>query len=166
MIEIQVAAGNIIAYGLPYLLLYPIIDCNKSGKWEKDCKIEDVCDYDTKSAKVPYAFDWNNQRTLHNLITDFDLLCASHFEIGFFAQAYFIGLMIMSAFTPYLQDKYGRWKIFLSTSAINLLVLIGYLCLQASPQRFSTSNQYLLYGLFLILGLETPGRMLTGFVYY
>lgn len=164
IIEIQTAAGNIIAYGLPYLLLYPILNCETSSGSQHNCKIDDVCD--SNSGVISYSYDWSDERTLHNFITDFDYLCDSHFEISFFAQSYFIGLMIMSAVTPYLQDKYGRWKVFQAASAVNLVVLIGFLCLPRSDDGFSSSTQYFMYALFFVLGLETPGRMLTGFVYY
>lgn len=131
---------------------------------QKSCTIEDVCS--GNSGVKSYQYEWSDERTLHNFITDFDLLCDSHFEIGFFAQSYFIGLMIMSAITPYFQDKYGRWKVFQIASTVNLLVLIGFLCIPKSEEGFSRSTQNFMYLLFFVLGLETPGRMLTGFVYY
>ena len=51
--------------------------------------------------------------TLNNIITKFDLTCASPFFISQFGMAVFIGFTFGSFFLPKLSDDNGRKRYFL-----------------------------------------------------
>lgn len=71
------------------------------------------------------------------------------------------GFIFGQIFTPWLSDKYGRKKIFMFSSFVNLTTLS---CIVLIPEMYSHA-QALLYVLLLINGLVTAGRTITGYTY-
>jgi hypothetical protein len=76
-----------------------------------DCKPNYFCDADHN---VGYDIIKDDELTLTNWITDFDLICASKFTISSFAMAFFI---------PQQADVLGRKKPFIACMAAQLVTL-------------------------------------------
>lgn len=71
-------------------VLDPVTDKNN---YDKYCKPEYFCDHkDT----MTYSIDEGNTRSLENWITEFDLTCATHFQISLFGILYWSGFCIGS----------------------------------------------------------------------
>ena len=83
------------------------------------------------------------------------------------AMLFFIGQVIMCPFIPYLQDRFGRKRIFLISTVINFYTLLGIWGLpDHSTKKHGDTSKMLLDLLFLINGLATPGRVNTGYTYF
>lgn len=175
LVEMQFAADSILIYNLPYLLLFPKIKCqmngieiaNGSADFDKYCNPQYICN-NNKMQSLTYQVDWKQPYSLRNWIDSFSMFCASNFQISLIAMNFFIGQALMCLFIPKLQDKYGRKKVFLASSIVNFLTLAAIWCLPDHVGDSSKTKNTLLYldALFLINGLATPGRTLTGYTYF
>ena len=73
----------------------------------------------------------------------------------------------MFLFIPRLQDHFGRKKVFMVCSIVNFYTLIGIWGLpDHSDKKHGDTSKMILNGLFLVNGLVTPGRVITGYTYF
>lgn len=86
-----------------------------------DCKPNYFCDADHN---VGYEIIKDDELTLTNWITDFDLICASKFTISSFAMAFFTGFALGSFFIPQQADVLGRKKPFIACMVAQLVALV------------------------------------------
>jgi len=83
------------------------------------------------------------------------------YEISLFQMLFTFGFIFGQIFTPWLSDKYGRKKVFMFSSFVNLMTLIGIVLI---PEMYEHA-QALLYVLLLINGLVTAARTINGYTY-
>ena len=82
------------------------------------------------------------------------------------AMNFFIGQAIMFIFIAKLQDYFGRKKVFMISSIVNLYTLLGIYGLpDHSDRKHGDTSKMLLDVLFLVNGFATPGRAITGYTY-
>ena len=74
--------------------------------------------------------DYSNPKSLHNWIEKLDLTCAPRWKVGFISSAYFIGWGLTLLWLPLLADKYGRRRIFISGTIIDLCFYSGIMITQ------------------------------------
>lgn len=128
-------AEGFVTYGYAYFLLYPKFECFKNGElipqdsddYEKYCTPSYFCNKRESDVNLDVWMNPVSTSTLRNWIIDFDLLCASHLEISFFAMSAFIGLSIAFFILPRMQDIYGRKIIFNISIAAILSTLYAFL---------------------------------------
>ena len=174
LIELQIAAAGVLIYNLPYLLMYPQLKCKMNGvdlesdsnDYQTYCNVDYVCNNKDNEA-ITFEVDRDHPHTLWNWIESFDLLCASHFEISAMAMNFFVGQAITCLIIPPLQDTFGRKKVFLFCSIVNFYTLLAIWGLpDHSDKKHGKTSKLLLDALFLINGMATPGRQLTGYTYF
>lgn len=113
-----------------------------------------------------YKVDWDHPHSLHNWIDSFDMLCMSSGDISAIAIYFFLGQAITSLIVPYLQDTYGRKKVFVICSLVNFYCLLVIWGLPEHSKKLNgQQSKFILDILFFLNGLATPGRNLTGYTY-
>lgn len=79
---------------------------------------------------------------------------------------YMIGQMISSLLFPSFQETYGRKKIFIICSVINLYTLLAIWGLPDHSERsYGQSSIIILKLLFFVNGLIAAGRQYSGYIY-
>jgi len=98
LIELQINSDSWLIYGMSYFTKYPQFkDCVHNGK-PVDPNSDDFISFCTPKyfcGKSPDVISWKiyetSNITLDNWIKDFDFMCLSSFEIGFFISVWFLG---------------------------------------------------------------------------
>ena len=137
-----------------------------TNDYEMYCNTDYVCNK-LNNDTISYEIDWEHPHSLRNWIESFDLLCASHLDIGAMGMYFFLGQAITCLIIPRLQDTFGRKRVFLFCSVINLYTLLTIWGLpDHSDKKHGKTSKLLLDALFFLNGLATPGRQLTGYTYF
>lgn len=123
--------GNQFFYSMPFYQLYPKLQCfDKVGNILSDdlsathCTRILACD---KRAVDHFRIDWENDNSLHNWMTQKDLICKEPYQIGFIGSVSFISLSIGSFVFSKTIDQYGRKFVVICTG---LTALLGISILQ------------------------------------
>ena len=83
------------------------------------------------------------------------MICTPKSYFSLFGSYVFAGMAFGCLFVPLLGDKYGRWKIFIITMALHLLLY---------PALIFTDKIGMVYFLCFIFGLLMFGRYMIGFI--
>ena len=83
-------------------------------------------------------------------------MCAPRWQVGLISSAYFIGYSITLLWLPLLADKYGRRKIFISGTIIDLFFYTGIMW---------TTNLHVMITLSFFEGLAASCTQTVGYVY-
>ena len=104
-----------LAYGLPYLLLYPEFACEGiekgSAEYYEKCVPSYFCG---EHAEISWEIVEDSTHTLDNWMSKYDLTCESPYLISSFGMSFFFGFFLGSFFLPSMSDKMGRKSIFLA----------------------------------------------------
>ena len=100
--------------------------------------------------------DYSSQRTIHNLVMQYDLYCASDHFFSLISSCFLIGTFVGSMFLPKLADVYGRKPIFIVGLVLHLMAVTGIII---------STNKHLLLVLMFMCGLSEVGRYYVGYVY-
>lgn len=169
-------------YNVNYITLYPDYKCTeqqegnpdlpwmpidnyKSDKCQLDidhchCKPDYFCE---NTDTVAFEVDYENEFTIHNFVTEYQLTCESKLYISMFQSAFFIGAAAGSFIFPPLSDIYGRRKIFLFTILCTVLLTIIQLVLPSGNGKLWAL--WLLCVNFGFNGTLSQGRKSIGFCY-
>jgi hypothetical protein len=76
-------SGTQVLYSIPFYQLYPELTCYETTDLgttltHPSCSRELAC----SSPSIKYQIDWTADKSIHNWMTDLDLICSSQFEIG------------------------------------------------------------------------------------
>ena len=112
-----------------------------TGRWENFSDIESICQ--NGKIKDTWHLDYENERTIINLITELDLQCQPSWKTSLFGSFYLIGF-IMSTIILMFSAKYGR--------KINI-VIGAYLDIACHLVLIFIPNLYVKYVFFFLLGI-------------
>ena len=150
--------GGWIVYGIVFLELitedaYECILPGTTDKWTSCDRQKDICD--RKLPKDKWRINYDTPRTYHNWVdpSELDLSCVEGSIIGLIGSAFFLGFAVSASFTPYLSDKYGRKKPYLTSLSLQTIAYVGIF--------FSTNLYFTIFGFFLV-GLSSGGRCAIG----
>lgn len=103
-----------------------------------------------------YRINFNDNRSLHNWIQQYDLMCASDKTIGNIGSSFFVGCFLGSFILPRAADVVGRKPMFILGLVIYILITIGLIF---------ANNLYQLMALLLMSGIGECGRYYVAYVY-
>lgn len=106
----------------------------KSQLGSSYCDKEFACN---KKQVDSFKIDWSHSYSLHNWMTNLDLICEEPYQIGLIGSVSFISFSIGSLFTSTVADTYGRKKTVL---AFGMVTPLGMLALLYGPQSLSFIN--------------------------
>jgi MFS family permease len=142
-----------IIWGAAFIQKEPeAFECLIDGQWQA-CDKEYICGAGLTQDQyraVP------GDETFENWVQQMDLLCTDKYLIGLKNSMFFGGVIISCLIVPPLADAYGRKVPFLISIGINVLVYFALLF---------TTNLWVAYTLFFVLGLSFAGRMVVGVNY-
>ena len=103
-----------------------------------------------------WKIDTESESSLINWHEKLDLTCVPEFKAASIISAYFVGWAIALLFLPRLADIYGRKKIFLAATSMNLTLMTVVLM---------TTSLNLMIATFFGLGVATSVRITVGYNY-
>mmetsp|Transcript_31670 Transcript_31670/g.30964 ORF Transcript_31670/g.30964 Transcript_31670/m.30964 type:complete len:156 (+) Transcript_31670:201-668(+) len=120
---------------------------------EKQCSLQEVCSPPTTNfpSSGPQMTDWKvrseGAAPMRNLITDFNLLCSSKFEVGLIGSMYFFG----ESFGSFI---YTFFIVKRQQTRINHIITKGFgLTLSMASLLFLVSHKMLLFVCMFVIGL-------------
>ena len=105
---------------------------------------------------VDYKIDFEDNRSLHNWVEQYDLTCASDQTVGRIGSSFFVGTFLGSMVLPRAADVVGRKPMFILGLVIYIGIIIGLI--------FATTV-YELMGLLAVSGIGEAGRYYVAYVY-
>lgn len=151
-------AGAFVLYSIYYFTIVPPYKCNIDGKWST-CTTKDFCDgKGNHKSGVKFQVDYDNkdEKVVAGWILQYNLYCATEFEISLIGSCFFAGCFIGSFVLPRLADVVGRKPMF-------LLGLFLYTC--TITGLLFASSQTMLYALLVLGGISETGRYYVAYVY-
>lgn len=129
---------------------------SKLDPGEVTCDRDTVCEGSDQTL-LSYRLDKENRDYLDNWIEQLDLLCTPKSYIGMLGAMAFGGAAVACFFLPFLGDQFGRYKVYIVCSIIQLPLYI---------LANTTHNLAILYILTFYLGVCLIGRFTCGFVLF
>ena len=117
------------------------------------CVPEDFC---TDPSVTSYEPNMELADSYYNLISYYDLACASKGEIGFITSSSFVGMTAALLFIPRLADVYGRYRIMFINNLFMTLALAVLLI---------SDNYNVLIWCTFIFGATGTARLQVGALY-
>lgn len=153
-------SGAFINYSLYYFTLSPIYLCENYGGqtgWTT-CTQKEICDMTTNKLRtdVKHKVYYDDNRSLHNWLEQFDLTCASDETIGRIGSSFFVGTFLGSFILPRAADVVGRKPMFMLGLVIYICVVIGLMV---------ASTLFQLMALLVLSGVGECGRYYVAYVY-
>jgi MFS family permease len=117
-----------------------------------------ACGFDKEKSSMTekYEIDWNSDVSLHNWMTDLNLMCTEPYIIGLLGAISFISFSFGSILFTGISDKYGRRPVVIIASLVTPL------------GAFSTlfaKNIATLYSIIFIMSLSYNARGSTAYIY-
>ena len=110
---LAIGSTGYLAYGLPYLLMYPEFKCpgmeTGSKEYYEKCNPEHFCE----DAEIDWVINYESEHTLNNWMMNWDLVCESSYLINGVGMSFFACYVFGSFFLPTMSDRMGRRSIFL-----------------------------------------------------
>jgi len=103
-----------------------------------------------------YRVNWDDNRSLHNWMEQYDLTCASSDTIGRIGSSFFVGTFLGSFILPRGADIVGRKPMFILGLVIYIGVTVGLMF---------ASTLFQLMALLLMSGVGECGRYYVAYVY-
>lgn len=103
----------------------PVINCILKDGSTVSCSTDDFCENDNGTF-VDYEIDWsldNNDGTVRNWITEYDLLCENKF-MGFSITIYFVGTIFGGFFGNGFSEIWGRRSVLSLTLFFQIVLLL------------------------------------------
>ena len=125
-------------------------------RWQ-ECDKKKVCSKEFKSLKeAKYVINFKSQRSIHNWVEQYNLECASNWDISLIGSSFFVGCFFGSLFLSRLADIYGRKPLFILGLLLYLIVVIGVLI---------STNYYVLLVFMGLGGVSEVARYYVAYVY-
>ena len=143
-----------VLFSLYYFSIYPEdLLCLKDGVYSS-CSRDYICSSPTP---IQYVIDYNSGgENQHNWIQQYDLLCASKFQISAIGSSFFFGNFAGSFVLPRLGDIYGRKPLFQFGLVLQTITYLGLL---------KASRIEVLYCLLVLGGISKTGTSDVGYIY-
>lgn len=110
-------------YGFSFYELIPQLKClNHDTMTYEECDLQQAC-----STGAKYMINYNDEDTISNWITKYDLICMPKSELGLFGGLMLAGFFFGSIFLVRLGDIYGRKSVALIFASVEIISLIGVL---------------------------------------
>ncbi|CAI2368137.1 unnamed protein product [Moneuplotes crassus] len=141
--------GGFLSFALPLVELFPQFQCyDSSSKEYTNCDRLQACESHN------WTINWNEERSIHNWITEMNLYCAEKWKIGLFGSMYYLGSLLGTIVFINLSDIYGR-KICTRVSYI--------LCTISFSVIIFSSNLYARYWCIFLYGFIGAVRCSVSF---
>lgn len=147
-------SAGLIVYGVYFMELEPDYICTSTTEakpWQ--CERKDIC---SNSLDITgWHINWDNKTSIHNWIEQLDMYCTPKLYIGYIGAYAFAGAAIGCLFLPILGDKFGRWKVYIIVTGMQLpLYLFAAL----------TKELGVIYFVCFWLGIFLIGRLSAAFI--
>ena len=103
-----------------------------------------------------YKINWEDNRSLHNWMEQYDLTCVGGNDIGYIGSSFFVGTFLGSFILPRAADVVGRKPMFNLGLVIYIFVTVGLMYASTYAQ---------LLGLLVLSGVGECGRYYVAYVY-
>ena len=120
--------------------------------WIK-CKREDFC---WNGKDIKYKVDWDDDESIHNLISQLNMYCAKDMIIGLIGALFLVGIVIGCSTLTRMGDVYGRKPIYMLGICLHIGCMVGTLT--------TTSREFAFFLLF-VFGLSVTSRYYVGYTY-
>ena len=103
---------------MAFMQLYPALKCSNGKGVMVDCTQEEACALDQNET----AIDWDQRISLHNWMTELNLICVNPATIGIMGTITFVSIGLGSILLGGLIDRVGRRKVLLGTLIVSPVV--------------------------------------------
>lgn len=118
------------------------------------CSVQYAC----KSPKVNhFEIDWNSDTSVHNWVSDLNLICNEPYEIAFIGSMSFLSFSIGSIMFTNTIDHYGRKKVIVISALVTPVVM--------SLMLLFANSLTSIYVFIFIMGLTYNTRGSTAYLY-
>ena len=146
-----------LLYNIPYLELQPSFLCQASSTSAAYPCTQSVACSKNQAAGFSYKYDWDSPTTLTNYIYELGIECEPGYKIKLIGSFYFAGVLVSIVLWTKCTDFFGRKKIILIGSFMQLSAYAG-----VSFLHFGLFYTYLYY---FMLGCGSVITICTSYNY-